>query len=241
MKINASSILAAIANRGAVPLKKAATVVPLDAIATDRCKTSSTVPASSPATARPDVKKILSDPVSRKRLMVATIQATQAREGITTTKAQATAAYDKAQTAKASNPVAKPAAPVSAKPRPKVVVPVASTISLEIPPLTSPRKSLLSLGQDGKTGTRFYDADLKRFGTLLDVSPCSARIRWDGKRTNVIKAKGEDDVDRVFHTTLSAITVTSGMDVIEIPTDADTRKANIVAEYGRVHVERLEE
>ena len=44
---------------------------------------------------RIDIKAILADPKQRKRLMVDTIIATQAREGITTTKEQAEAAYDK--------------------------------------------------------------------------------------------------------------------------------------------------
>jgi len=39
----------------------------------------------------------LDDPEKRRELMVDTIIATQAREGVTTTKAQAEAAYDKTQ------------------------------------------------------------------------------------------------------------------------------------------------
>lgn len=44
---------------------------------------------------RIDIKAILADPVLRRKLMVATIQATQAREEILTTKKQAELAYDK--------------------------------------------------------------------------------------------------------------------------------------------------
>ena len=46
---------------------------------------------------RIDIKAILADPVQRRELMVQTIIATQAREGITTTREQAEAAYDKVQ------------------------------------------------------------------------------------------------------------------------------------------------
>ena len=46
---------------------------------------------------RADIKAILRDPVKRRELVVRTIIATQAREGITTSKAQAEAAYDKVQ------------------------------------------------------------------------------------------------------------------------------------------------
>lgn len=46
---------------------------------------------------RVDVKAILRDPVKRRKLMVRTIIATQAREGITTTREQAEVAYDKVQ------------------------------------------------------------------------------------------------------------------------------------------------
>ena len=46
---------------------------------------------------RVDVKAILRDPVLRKKLMVHTLIATQAREGIQTTVEQAEAAYDKVQ------------------------------------------------------------------------------------------------------------------------------------------------
>ena len=45
--------------------------------------------------ARIDIRAILRDPVQRRRLLVNTIIATQAREGITTTREQAEAAYDK--------------------------------------------------------------------------------------------------------------------------------------------------
>jgi len=44
-----------------------------------------------------DIKAILSDPVLRRRLLIPTIIATQAREGITTTYDQAAAAYDRVQ------------------------------------------------------------------------------------------------------------------------------------------------
>lgn len=46
---------------------------------------------------RVDIKAILADPVKRKALMVDALIATQAREGITTTRAQAEAAYEKVQ------------------------------------------------------------------------------------------------------------------------------------------------
>ena len=42
-----------------------------------------------------DIKSILRDPVKRRELMVRCIVATQAREGIVTSQAQAVAAYDK--------------------------------------------------------------------------------------------------------------------------------------------------
>jgi hypothetical protein len=44
-----------------------------------------------------DIKALLRDPVKRRELMVRTIIATQAREGIKTSRAQAEAAYDKVQ------------------------------------------------------------------------------------------------------------------------------------------------
>ena len=44
---------------------------------------------------RVNIKAILADPVKRRELMVRSIIATQAREGITTTREQAEAAYDK--------------------------------------------------------------------------------------------------------------------------------------------------
>lgn len=47
---------------------------------------------------RVDIRSILADPVQRRELMVAVIMATQHREGIFTTKAQAEAAYDKVRT-----------------------------------------------------------------------------------------------------------------------------------------------
>jgi hypothetical protein len=45
--------------------------------------------------ARIDIKAILRDPKKRRELMVRTIIATQAREGVKTSRAQAEAAYDK--------------------------------------------------------------------------------------------------------------------------------------------------
>ena len=44
---------------------------------------------------RVDIRSILADPDLRRELMVPTIQATQAREGIDTTLEQAECAYDK--------------------------------------------------------------------------------------------------------------------------------------------------
>lgn len=49
---------------------------------------------------RVDLKKILADPIIRRKLMVSAIIATQAREGIVTTQAQAEAAYDKVRAEK---------------------------------------------------------------------------------------------------------------------------------------------
>lgn len=49
------------------------------------------------APARIDVRAILADPQLRRQLIVPVIIATQAREGITTTREQAEAAYDKVQ------------------------------------------------------------------------------------------------------------------------------------------------
>lgn len=46
---------------------------------------------------RYDLRAILGDPAQRRELMMAILIATQAREGITTTQAQAEAAYDKVQ------------------------------------------------------------------------------------------------------------------------------------------------
>jgi len=46
---------------------------------------------------RVNIKQILADPEKRKRLCVDTIIATQAREGITTSREQAEAAYEKAK------------------------------------------------------------------------------------------------------------------------------------------------
>lgn len=47
------------------------------------------------ANKRIDIKSILRNPATRRELMVCGIIATQAREGIRTTQAQAEAAYDK--------------------------------------------------------------------------------------------------------------------------------------------------
>ena len=47
---------------------------------------------------RVDIRAILRDPALRRELMVRTIVATQAREGIETTRQQAEAAYDKVRT-----------------------------------------------------------------------------------------------------------------------------------------------
>lgn len=44
--------------------------------------------------ARFDVRRILACPTLRRKMMVSVIQATQAREGIVTTREQAEAAYD---------------------------------------------------------------------------------------------------------------------------------------------------
>ena len=49
---------------------------------------------------RMNIKKILSDPVARKKLMVGCIIAIQAREGIVTTVEQAEAAYEAARKGK---------------------------------------------------------------------------------------------------------------------------------------------
>ena len=49
------------------------------------------------------LKSILADPKKRKRLMVSCIIATQAREGIVTTKEQAEEAYDKIQKERENN------------------------------------------------------------------------------------------------------------------------------------------
>lgn len=46
---------------------------------------------------RVDIKAILANPARRRALMVSTIMAIQAREGITTTQEQAEAAYDMVQ------------------------------------------------------------------------------------------------------------------------------------------------
>lgn len=44
---------------------------------------------------RIDIRKLLDDPALRRKVMVRVIVATQAREGIVTTRKQAEAAYDK--------------------------------------------------------------------------------------------------------------------------------------------------
>jgi hypothetical protein len=64
---------------------------------------------------RTDVKRILSDPDQKRELMISTIMATQAREGIETTREQAAAAYDKIQAEKAGKkaPEKSPEAPES--------------------------------------------------------------------------------------------------------------------------------
>lgn len=49
---------------------------------------------------RVPIKKILADPVLRRKLMVGAIQAIQNREGINTTVEQAERAYDKVQAEK---------------------------------------------------------------------------------------------------------------------------------------------
>jgi len=46
---------------------------------------------------RINIRALLADPQLRRRLLVPVIRATQAREGITTTREQAEAAYDKVQ------------------------------------------------------------------------------------------------------------------------------------------------
>lgn len=46
---------------------------------------------------RTNIRAILADPQQRRELFIRVIIATQAREGIVTTKAQAAAAYDRVQ------------------------------------------------------------------------------------------------------------------------------------------------
>lgn len=46
---------------------------------------------------RLDIRAVLANPADRRRMMVGVVVATQAREGIATTAAQAEAAYDKAR------------------------------------------------------------------------------------------------------------------------------------------------
>lgn len=53
-------------------------------------------------TKRVNLKAILANPKQRKELMVRTIIATQAREGIVTTREQAEAAYDKSISARST-------------------------------------------------------------------------------------------------------------------------------------------
>lgn len=53
---------------------------------------------------RIDIKGILRDPVKRRELFVGVIIATQAREGIITTRAQAEAAYDTVQKERSAKP-----------------------------------------------------------------------------------------------------------------------------------------
>jgi hypothetical protein len=47
---------------------------------------------------RVNIKAILANPVQRRELMIRCIIATQAREGVTTTREQAKLAYDKVRT-----------------------------------------------------------------------------------------------------------------------------------------------
>lgn len=54
-------------------------------------------------TCRVNIRAILADPKQRRRLMVDTIRATQAREGINTTEKQAQAAYDAVQKEKTND------------------------------------------------------------------------------------------------------------------------------------------
>jgi hypothetical protein len=51
---------------------------------------------------RVDVRAILADPVERRDLFVRTIIATQAREGVETTREQAEVAYDRVQAERTS-------------------------------------------------------------------------------------------------------------------------------------------
>lgn len=52
---------------------------------------------------RVNIKEIIQDTVFRRELMVSTIIAVQAREGIVTTREQAEAAYDKIQKERATS------------------------------------------------------------------------------------------------------------------------------------------
>ena len=61
------------------------------------------VPTKPATMKRVDIKAILADDNLRKELMVGTIQALQAREGIETTREQAEWAYDKVQLEKATH------------------------------------------------------------------------------------------------------------------------------------------
>lgn len=56
---------------------------------------------------RVDIRAILRDPKQRRELMVRTIIATQAREGIVTTRDQAEWAWDKVEGEKSLRPVGK--------------------------------------------------------------------------------------------------------------------------------------
>jgi len=51
---------------------------------------------------RVNIRAILADPENRRKIVVEALIATQAREGITTTREQAEAAYDKVQAEKAT-------------------------------------------------------------------------------------------------------------------------------------------
>jgi hypothetical protein len=88
-------------------------------------------PAPTKKSKRVNVKKILADEGQRKDMMSSTIQATQAREGIETTREQAEAAYDKVRAEKTGKKTPKKA-PVEAQAAPEAT-PVA-----EVAPETAP-------------------------------------------------------------------------------------------------------